>query len=253
MKIYLVDFENVKSKGLQGIDNLTETDTVIIFYSENSDTINFEMHQKVLTSKADIEYFKVNVGGKNALDFQLSTLLGYLVAKDTYTNIFVISNDRGFDFLHDFWHGKYVDSPNAMVYRTRTIQTAINFANHKVNPTENNEDEDEESNKHIVEKAEETEETAEIQTESEITLDEADEPNPEPAAIDYSVTLNENMNGNTEEVEEEPEACAPDIVEAESDPVVETIVKVKKGRKKCTAQKTTISKAYLQTFAAKSK
>ena len=113
MKIYLVDFENVKSKGLQGIDNLTETDTVIIFYSENSDTINFEMHQKVLTSKADIEYFKVNVGGKNALDFQLSTLLGYLVAKDTYTNIFVISNDRGFDFLHDFWHGKYVDSPNA--------------------------------------------------------------------------------------------------------------------------------------------
>ena len=85
MKIYLVDFENVKSKGLQGIDNLTETDTVIIFYSENSDTINFEMHQKVLTSKADIEYFKVNVGGKNALDFQLSTLLGHLVAKHTYT------------------------------------------------------------------------------------------------------------------------------------------------------------------------
>ena len=84
------------------------------------------------------------------MDFQLSTLLGYLVAKDTYTNIFVISNDRGFDFLHDFWHGKYVDSPNAMVYRTRTIQTAINFANHKVNPTENNEDE--ESTKHIVEK-----------------------------------------------------------------------------------------------------
>ena len=124
-----------------------------------------------------------------------------------------------------------------MVYRTRTIQTAINFANHKVNPTENNEDEDEESTKHIVEKAEETQETAEIQTESEITLDEADEPNPEPSAIDYSVTLNENMNGNTEEVEEEPEACAPDIVEVESDPVVETIVKVKKNRKKCTAQK----------------
>lgn len=209
------------------------------------------MHQKVLTSKADIEYFKVNVGGKNALDFQLSTLLGYLVAKDTYTNIFVISNDRGFDFLHDFWHGKYVDSPNAMVYRTRTIQTAINFANHKVNPTENNEDE--ESTKHIVEKAEEIQETEEIQTESEITIDEADEPNPEPAAIDYSVTLNENMNGNTEEVEEEPEACAPDIVEVESDPVVETIVKVKRVEKSVPHKKTTISKAYLQTFAAKSK
>ena len=58
MKIYLVDFENVKSRGLTGIDSLDENDTVIIFYSENSDTISFEMHQKVLTSKAKIEYFK---------------------------------------------------------------------------------------------------------------------------------------------------------------------------------------------------
>lgn len=223
MKIYLVDFENVKSKGLQGIDNLTETDTVIIFYSENSDTINFEMHQKVLTSKADIEYFKVNVGGKNALDFQLSTLLGYLVAKDTYTNIFVISNDRGFDFLHDFWHGKYVDSPNAMVYRTRTIQTAINFANHKVGTNESSEPDD--IAEPVAEYTEEVQEKAEVHAESVITLDETDEPSTEPAAIDYSVTLNENMNGNTEEVE------------VESDPVVETIVKVKKDRKKCTTQK----------------
>lgn len=128
MKIYLVDFENVKSKGLTGIDSLDENDTVIIFYSENSDTISFEMHQKVLTSKAKIEYFKVNVGGKNALDFQLSTLLGYLVAKEAFSHIFIISNDRGFDFLHDFWHGKYVDASKAVVFRTRTISAAVNYA-----------------------------------------------------------------------------------------------------------------------------
>lgn len=131
MKTYLVDFENVKSKGLTGIDSLDETDSVIIFYSENSDTISFEMHQKVLCSKADIEYFKVNVGGKNALDFQLSTLLGYLVGKGVYSHIFVISNDKGFDFLHDFWHGKYISSPNCVVYRTRTISAAINYSGDK--------------------------------------------------------------------------------------------------------------------------
>lgn len=128
MKTYLVDFENVKSKGLTGIENLNETDTVIIFYSENSDTISFEMHQKVLCSKAEVEYFKVNVGGKNALDFQLSTLLGYLVGRDVYSHIFVISNDKGFDFLHDFWQGKYISAPNCVVYRTRTIAAAINYA-----------------------------------------------------------------------------------------------------------------------------
>ena len=103
MKIYLVDFENVKSKGLQGIDNLTETDTVIIFYSENSDTINFEMHQKVLTSKADIEYFKVNVGGKNALDFQLVTQLGYLLCQEEDSSYCIVSNDTGYDAVVRYW------------------------------------------------------------------------------------------------------------------------------------------------------
>ena len=127
MKIYLIDFENVKSKGLEGIDKLSETDSVIIFFSENSDTLSFEMHQKVLSSKADIEYFKVSVGGKNALDFQLSTLLGYMVAKEIYTHIFVISNDRGFDFLHAFWGGNYIDAPSTIVYRARTIKGAIEY------------------------------------------------------------------------------------------------------------------------------
>ena len=131
MKIYLIDFENVKSKGLTGIDSLTEYDRVIIFYSENADTINFEMHQKVLISKAEVEYFKVHVGGKNALDFQLSTLLGYLVSKNYYTHIFVISNDKSFDFLHDFWHGKYIAAPDCTVYRTKTIAQAINYAGGK--------------------------------------------------------------------------------------------------------------------------
>ena len=127
MKIFLIDFENVKSKGLTGIDSLTEQDKVIIFYSENADTISFDMHQKVLTSKSDIEYFKVHVGGKNALDFQLSTLLGYLVAKNFYSHIYVISNDKSFDFLHDFWNGKYVSAPKCVVYRTRTIAQAISY------------------------------------------------------------------------------------------------------------------------------
>lgn len=131
MKIYLIDFENVKSKGLTGIDSLTEYDRVIIFYSENADTINFEMHQKVLISKAEVEYFKVHVGGKNALDFQLSTLLGYLVSKNYYSHIFVISNDKSFDFLHDFWHGKYIAAPDCIVYRTKTIAQAINYAGGK--------------------------------------------------------------------------------------------------------------------------
>ncbi len=128
MKIFLIDFENVKSKGLTGIEMLEKGDTVVILYSENSDTISFEMHQKVMSCKAEIEYFKVNVGGKNALDFQLSTLLGYIVAKDAFSHAFIISNDRGFDFLHDFWHGHFVEDTHTVVYRTRTISQAVSYA-----------------------------------------------------------------------------------------------------------------------------
>ena len=139
MKIFLVDFENVKSKGLTGIESLEENDKVIIFYSENSDTIRFEMHRKVRESTADIQYLKVDVGGKNALDFHLSTLLGYLVSKNLYTHIFIISNDKGFDFLHDFWSRDDIESENkAVVFRTKTISGAINYANHNI--IENQED-----------------------------------------------------------------------------------------------------------------
>lgn len=132
MRTYLIDFENVKSKGLSGIERLTDDDKVIIFYSENSDTISFEMHQSVMNSKAEVKYLKVSVGGKNALDFQLSTYLGYLVALNIYTHIFVISSDRGFDFLNDFWNKKNYEQVSTVVYRAKTIASALNYENETI-------------------------------------------------------------------------------------------------------------------------
>lgn len=128
MRSFLVDFENVKSKGLVGIDQLGSDDHVVIFYSENSDTISFEMHCSVMRASASVEYMKVNVGGKNALDFQLSTLLGYMVAQQNNSHIFIISNDKGFDKLHDFWENTFNDAPPCVVFRTQNIAAAINYA-----------------------------------------------------------------------------------------------------------------------------
>lgn len=128
MRSFLVDFENVKSKGLVGIDQLSSDDHVVIFYSENSDTISFEMHCSVMRAAASVEYMKVNVGGKNALDFQLSTLLGYMVAQQNNSHIFIISNDKGFDKLHDFWENTFNDAPPCVVFRTQNIAAALNYA-----------------------------------------------------------------------------------------------------------------------------
>jgi hypothetical protein len=52
---------------------------------------------------AQIEYREVLVGGHNALDFQLVTYLGYLIAKDPMGQYLIISYDRGFEYVVNFW------------------------------------------------------------------------------------------------------------------------------------------------------
>ncbi|WP_124101190.1 PIN domain-containing protein [Ruminococcus sp. Marseille-P6503] len=125
MNAYLIDFENVKSKGLNGIEHLCENDRVIIFYSENSDTISFDMHMKVMATPASVEYLKVRVGGKNALDFQLCSMMGFIAAKEIYRYIFIVSNDKGFDKLHDFWNVCNVNNTSCTVFRSPTIKSAM--------------------------------------------------------------------------------------------------------------------------------
>ncbi len=123
MRAFLIDFENVKSAGLVGIETLGMEDQVVILYSQNSNTLSFEMHQKILTCEANVEYYQIRRGGKNSLDFQLSTLLGYLLASGLYTHLYIISNDSGFDALYDFWSSGYIPT-DCVVYRRPNIATA---------------------------------------------------------------------------------------------------------------------------------
>lgn len=103
MSFYLMDFENVKSDGFYGIEKLTKHDTVAIFYSENTDRLSIDVHRKIMSSKAEFQYFPVSVGGKNALDFQLSSYLGYIAAENKNENIYIVSRDNGFKFIINFW------------------------------------------------------------------------------------------------------------------------------------------------------
>ena len=103
MATYLVDYENVKTGGLNGISRLTAEDHVIIFYSENANRLTFDLHQRLMASPAKIEYREVSVGGHNALDFQLVTYLGYLIANDRGGQYMIISYDRGFEYVVGFW------------------------------------------------------------------------------------------------------------------------------------------------------
>ena len=97
--IYLLDYENVKN--LTWIDELNNTDSVVIFYTKNANGLTFEEHLTLQQAKAKIEYKKV-LTGNNALDFQLSSYLGFLIGQN-FTDFCIVSKDNGYDSIVGFW------------------------------------------------------------------------------------------------------------------------------------------------------
>lgn len=106
MTYYLIDYENTGENGLDGINILDSHDRVIIFYSENADKMSFDLHQMLQECGASIEFKKITAGKKNALDFQLATYLGYLMAKAENGNFCIVSKDLGYEVLLEFWKGR---------------------------------------------------------------------------------------------------------------------------------------------------
>ena len=49
--IYLIDFENVHSDGLKGIEQLGKKDKCYIFYSEHAGVLTFNMHKRITESR----------------------------------------------------------------------------------------------------------------------------------------------------------------------------------------------------------
>lgn len=108
MANYLVDYENVNKDGLNGIGKLDSNNSVYIFYSEKADSMTFGLHRRLMETKANVEFFKVAVGTKNSLDFQLVSFLGYKIAKNEDESYVIVSKDKGYDSVVEFWSRKKV-------------------------------------------------------------------------------------------------------------------------------------------------
>ncbi len=48
------------------------------------------------------------MGSKNALDFQLATQLGYLIANKASDTYYIVSKDKGFEILSSYWKSRNV-------------------------------------------------------------------------------------------------------------------------------------------------
>lgn len=101
MNYYYIDFENVKTAGLKGLDSLPSCDTVKIFAKGGSDQLKFNDIKTLMACKATVAIEDVVTGTKNALDFQLLTDLMIDCVKragmSPAPKFIIISADHGYD------------------------------------------------------------------------------------------------------------------------------------------------------------
>lgn len=100
---FMVDFENVRSAGLQGSEYLCADDSVTIFYSECCKQIAQGEIKNFLASGCEVDICKLNKVGKNALDFYIASRIGQLYGSGYSGDIAVVSRDKGFQAVQDYW------------------------------------------------------------------------------------------------------------------------------------------------------
>ena len=94
--IFLVDGDNNIGTGLQGADQLTADDSILIFYQKTGLSLG-KIKELCKGSKASIQYLESVKGGKNSIDFQIITELGVLVGRGEADYAYVISQDKGYE------------------------------------------------------------------------------------------------------------------------------------------------------------
>ena len=104
MNYFLVDFEKISTDDMKNLDGVRGGDTIVMFFSENRKNISLDFIEEVLKKGANFKTMKVSAGSKNALDFQLTSYLGYLIGKfQGDSEYIIVSHDTGYDCLKSFW------------------------------------------------------------------------------------------------------------------------------------------------------
>ena len=128
--VYLIDYENVYIDGLDGLEQLTSADEVIIFYTQNRCGLTFDLHRRLISARAKMTLMEVEAQSsrkntvKNALDLQLGLYIGYLIGSAPDTPLYIISKDTDFDLMLSFF-ARYLDQHGAGLSICRSIAEAL--------------------------------------------------------------------------------------------------------------------------------
>lgn len=125
---YLVDYENVSEgngKVLKGCSNFDANTHLYIFYTKNTTKIDLDIIAN--HGEAKLQVIQAE-DGKQALDMQLVSFLGYLIGLDGFSNAqeneyIIISKDTDYDKVIKFWTKQGVESvsrkPNIAVKKEK--------------------------------------------------------------------------------------------------------------------------------------
>ena len=107
-KVYLVDTENVGTAWKEILPQKSQKDVIILFYTEHSPGISY-MDLNVIREYPLSFDMILCYAGKNGLDFQMVSYLGYLIKTAPKSEYIIVSNDTGFDSVVKFWTDREVE------------------------------------------------------------------------------------------------------------------------------------------------
>lgn len=100
---YLIDYENVGSTGLFGCKNMTASDHILIFFTQNARKIDMAMIAN--HGAAELKMMEIPAG-KQSADMHIVSYLGYL-AGISNCKIVIVSKDTDFDPVIQFWKKRF--------------------------------------------------------------------------------------------------------------------------------------------------
>ena len=107
-KVYLVDTENVGTAWKDILPQKSSKDVIILFYTENSPGISY-VDLNVIRAYPESFDMILCYPGKNGLDFQLVSYLGYLIKTAPKSEYVIVSNDTGYDAAVKFWRDREIE------------------------------------------------------------------------------------------------------------------------------------------------
>lgn len=102
---FLVDYENMTGHHpFDGVEFLSENDTLVIFFSQTAATIRYGDLSKIEKSNCKVRLIKLVQQRKNGLDFYIASFVGKIFGdSQSSEEAVIITGDTGLSAVSDFW------------------------------------------------------------------------------------------------------------------------------------------------------